>query len=208
MLSRQFRRRFLTVFTFFFFQQMSGIALFQFYSTKIFSDIGQDGNVATMLMNLANLAGGIITIYTVPKFGCKPSFVIGILAQGASWLAFCTMKYYDSWAMLYPICSLYMISFAMGMAAPSFPWVAGTLPPIGCSVVWFSQMGMRTVVGKYSPIMADGWPGLLPLSMFFLGACLVGSVVLDYLCVETKDKSTEKIAKEYLEFKYVPCNWE
>jgi MFS family permease len=208
MLSRQYRRRFFTVVTLFFFQQFGGIGFFIFYSTKIFSDVGQDGNVATMIMNIANLAGGIMAMYTVPKFGRKPSFVIGILAQAATWLAFCTMKYYDSWALLYPICSFYMISYSMGVAAPSFPWVAETLPPIGCSVAWFFQLVFATVVGKYSPIMADGWPGLLPLSIFFVVVCVVGSVVLDYLCVETKDKSTEKIGEEYLEFKYRPCNWD
>ena len=61
-----------------FFQQFSGINYFIFYSTKIFNQIGQNGALATLVLNVANWLSAFIGIVTINKFGRKTNFVLGI----------------------------------------------------------------------------------------------------------------------------------
>jgi hypothetical protein len=58
------------------------------------------------------------------------------------------------------------------------------------------------VVGQFSPIMVDVWPGVLGTMIFYTSQCFDGFFVLDMLTVETKGKTKLEIDGEYMSMKY------
>lgn len=152
--TKNYRYRLFVCCLFQFFQQFSGINFFVMYSGKIFTQIGQNGNIATLVLNTANFFAGFIAIFTI-EGGRKTNFVIGILVQGIAFWAFSMMNYYSWFTLIYPACVMYMVSFSIGMAAASFPWVPETLPPVGCGVSWFFQWTFCALIGKYVPTLSD-----------------------------------------------------
>ena len=98
-----------------------------------------------------------------------------------------------------------MVSFGIGMASASFPWVPETLPPVGVGFSWFWQWIFCALIGKFAPGLSDSL-GVLTLSIFFTSVCLIGCIMLDWLAVETKGKNSFKIQEEYLHGKYKPFN--
>ena len=95
------------------------------------------------------------------------------------------------------------MSFSIGMASASFPWLPETLPPIGVGVAWFWQWTFNALIGKFSPTLNDQL-GVLTLSIFFTVICILGCILLDWLAVETKGKNSVEIRDEYLNRKWKP----
>ena len=90
-----------------------------------------------------------------------------------------------------------MVSFAVGMGGCSYPWAAETLPPVGVGLSLTVQWLWCAVIGKYTPVWADDWPGLLPTMIAFTTVCTVSVVLLDILVVETKGKTEAEITAGY-----------
>jgi SP family facilitated glucose transporter-like MFS transporter 1 len=67
-------------------QQLSGINVAMFYSTKIFKDAGLPGNwpfYATILMGTVNVAQTLVSLWLVdhPKFGRRSLHLIGLVGM-------------------------------------------------------------------------------------------------------------------------------
>lgn len=93
--TKQWRLPMFTAIMFQFFQQFSGINYFIFYSTKIFNQIGQNGALATLILNTSNWIAGFLAIVTINNYGRKTNFVLGILVQAIAFWAFALMNYYN-----------------------------------------------------------------------------------------------------------------
>lgn len=92
--TKQYRRPMFVAIVFQFFQQFSGIGYFVFYSDKIFNEIGQNGSVASLVLNTSMFLAAFVAIPLVNKFGRKTNFIIGILVQAISFLGFAMMNYF------------------------------------------------------------------------------------------------------------------
>jgi MFS family permease len=187
-------------------QQFSGINFLVFYAVIIFNQIGCDGNMANLVLSISNTAGAILGALVCNYTGRKTNFVIGLLIQAISFWMFSMMVYYDWYTLLYLPCVLYMVSFACGMGGCSYPWAAETLPPIGVGLSLTFQWLWAAVIGKYTPVWADDWPGLLPTMIAFTTVCTVSTVVLDIMVVETKGRTENEISEEYRVGKWKPFN--
>ena len=185
-----------------FFKQFSGINFFILYATKVFDPIGQSGKLANLVIAIANCAGAVIIVFIIDRFDRKTIFLSGIMLQGVAFLGFCLMNYFDWYLMLYPACTLYMIAFATGMGGTMPAWLVETLPPTGVGFCWMVQWILSAVVGQFSPIMADVWPGVLGTMILFTSQCFIGFFVLDLLAVETKGKTKLEVEEDYSCMKY------
>ena len=96
-----------------------------------------------------------------------------------------------------------MVSFSIGMAGASFPWVPETLPPVGVGFSWFWQWTFCAIIGKFVPII-ENYFGAVSLSVFFTVMCFLGFFILGWICVETKGKSPAVIINEYRNLKWKP----
>jgi hypothetical protein len=196
------RRQMLAGIMFQYFQQFGGINFFILYATKIFDSIGQSGKLANLVIAISNCTGAVIIVFIIDRFNRKTIFLSGIMLQGVAFLGFSLMKYFDWYVMLYPICMLYMVSFALGMGGTLFAWLVETLHPTGVGFCWMVQWIFCAVVAQFSPIMVDVWPGVLGTMILYTSQCFVGFFVLDMLTVETKGKTKLEIDDEYMSLKY------
>lgn len=178
-------------------QQFSGINFLIFYAVIIFNQIGVDGNMANLVLSISNTGGAILGALVCNYTGRKTNFVIGILIQAISFWMFSMMVYYEWYTLLYLPCVLYMVSFACGMGGCSYPWTTETLPPIGVGLSLTVQWIWCAVIGKYTPVWANDWPGLLPTLICFTTVCTFSSIVIDFMVVETKGKTENEIIEEY-----------
>lgn len=76
-------------------QQFSGINFFIFYAVIIFNSIGCNGNIANLVLSIANTCGGILGAVVLNYTGRKTNFVLGILLQAISFWMFSMMVYYE-----------------------------------------------------------------------------------------------------------------
>jgi hypothetical protein len=63
MFTKQYRLRLRAVLFYQWFRQFGGINYFDFYSVKIFDELGQNGAVANMVVCFGRLMGGILCMY-------------------------------------------------------------------------------------------------------------------------------------------------
>lgn len=176
-------------------QQMSGINFLVFYSTKLFEDMGKD-RIMTLVIGLANFGGSFIALYAVGRFGRKFNIVLGCLFQGLGMLLLFIGFQTQNFEILALAVVVYILFFAIGLGGSQMAYISEILPPIGVGLACAIQWIFTALIGQYLlTFMRICGPTVLIL--FFMTSCLMFFVGLDYMMIETKDKTEETIGKEF-----------
>ena len=78
-------------------------------------------------------------MWSINYFGRKVNMTYSTLVQAVMFWGLAAMDYWDWWYLLYPVTSIYMISFSIGIGSTLFPYIAEILPPLGISIIMASQ---------------------------------------------------------------------
>ena len=201
--SEQYKRQTFAAFFVEFTIQFSGANFFVFYSNRIFTQAGLNGNFASMVFFVSGQIASLMCMYTVDKFGRKTCMVVGILIQAISFQAFTLMMYFEWFDLIYLTSVIYMMSYYMGVSGASFPWFSEILPPAGNGFLWIFSYVFLAINGKFFHYINEQF-GTLPLYIFFTANCFAGVFIINWLVVETKGKSPVQIEYEYMNKKWRP----
>lgn len=194
-------------------QQLSGINVAMFFSTKIFESAGLHGEkavYATLGMGLCNVLMTIASVYLVdhPKFGRRLLLLIGLVGMLFASLALVTsITVYESdrqsyhW-MAYPsmiFVFLFVIAFATGPG--SIPWffvselfdsgARGNANSIAAMVNWTANFVVATSFEFLMQILKQ-------YAFFVFSAFLAFFIFFTFVYVpETKGRSVEEINAEF-----------
>jgi MFS family permease len=142
-------------------------------------------------------------MWFLKKFGRKTNLVFGIFVQGLMFWGMGMMYYYSWWGLLYPAAIIFILSFSLGMGGTSYAYIVEILPPIGVGLAMTCQWVFTAMIGYFIPTLAkENVLGVLPLFIIFGCLCIFGFFLLDWLVIETKDKSGSQIADEYKNLPY------
>ena len=192
----KFRKRLISGCFVTFAQQASGINFLIFYSNNLFSDLNANVKVMTLIVGLNNFIGSILVILLIGSMGRKFNLVVGPIAQGiAMFILYIGNEAQELWILAVATC-LYMIMFAIGLGGTLTAYVGEILPPIGVGVAFAVQWIMTALIGQFVPNLVSllSAPRLV---LVFGVMCILLAFGLDYLTIETKDKSEAAIAEEF-----------
>ena len=192
----KFRKRLISGCFVTFAQQASGINFLIFYSNNLFSDFNANVKLMTLIVGLNNFFGSILVILLIGSMGRKFNLVVGPIMQGiAMFILYIGNEAQQLWILVVAVC-LYMITFAIGLGGTLTAYVGEILPPLGVGVSFAVQWIMTALVGQFVPNLVS----LLTapkLVLLFGIACIFLALGLDYLTIETKDKTEAAIAEEF-----------
>lgn len=162
---------------------------------------------------MINLFSAIFSIYTTSKFGRRPILIIGTFFTGLAFLLYGILARAVGPENLAPkiFLVLWPIAWNLSLGSVIFVAVAETLPDVGVSIATLCGWVFAYLTFQFFPMasrsLSLGW------TFFMYGLItIVGSVVLYFLLVETRNKTKDQILREYSK-KYtisktniVPCN--
>ena len=197
----RYRKRLLTGCFITFAQQVSGINFLVYYSTRLFDEIGGYGQTITLVVGLCNFLGSVCVIYLIGKMGRKFNLVVGPMFQAVGMVGLYFGYLQKEFWILVASVIIYMIPYAIGLGGTLTAYVGEILPPLGVGIAFAVQWLMTALVGQFMPrLITEFGPG--KLIIFFAVACFLIVFIMDYLTIETKDKSESQIAGEFLTRKY------
>ena len=127
--------------------------------------------------------------------------LVGLLIISICMYVFSFMHLRENFEKVYAILSLFMIGYILFSNSIS-PWLPETLPPVGCGVSRFFQSIFTCLCGKYIPIIVHERGHIIYMTMFSAICSFLGFLTVEWLVVETKEKSPIQIEKEYKKFYY------
>ncbi len=192
-------------------QQVTGINVFLYYGTEIFTQLGTRFNAA-LLMNVVvgavNLLFTVVAIWTVDRLGRKPLMIIGSLGMGICLVAIGLAAYTQStqlWLLAFMLGYIACFALSVGpvtwvILSEIFPTkIRGRAMAIAVACLWIANF----FVSLTFPMM-DGNKFLVDLFHhgfpFFLYAFFcVATIVLVWKWVpETKGRSLEEIESHWI----------
>lgn len=176
-------------------QQMSGINYLIFYSNELFKKSGKEKTM-TFVIGLANFVGSAVALYAIRRFGRKFNIVFGSLGQALGMLLLFLGFKFDSFPILACSCVVFVWSFAIGLGGSQMAYISEILPPIGVSISCSVQWIMTAIIAQVM-LPADRVFGSTVMILFFTVMCTLFFFTLDYLMIETKDKSEATINSDF-----------
>jgi len=159
--------------------------------------------MVNLLIGVSNFLSSFIGMWFLKLFGRKTNLVFGIFVQGIMFWGMGMMYYFDWWGLLYPAAIIFILSFSLGMGGTSYPYIVEILPPVGVGMAMGTQWVFTALIGYFIPTLAkNDVLGVMPLMIIFGWICVAGFIILDWLVIETKDKSESKVANDYQNLKY------
>lgn len=186
-------------------QQVSGINYLIFYSTELFKASGRD-KVMTMVIGLSNFVGSAVALYAIGAFGRKFNIVWGSLGQGIGMLLLFLGMKFDIFAVLACSVVIYVWSFAVGLGGSQMAYISEILPPLGVSISCSVQWIMTAIIAQ-ALLPANRIFGPTVMMLFFTIMCAIFFFSLDFMMIETKDKSEDTINTEFENRQYKFLNF-
>ena len=199
---RKYRKRLISGCFVAFAGQLSGINFFIFYSTKVFDQIKEGyGKKMTPVIGLNNIIGSIMVLYLISKMGRKFNLVMGALCQAVGMsILYVGYKMMNMYVLILSTC-VYMIAFAIGLGGTETAYIGEILPPVGVGVALAVQWIMTAVIGQVTaPLIDIIGPDMLII--IFAVLCFIFTLCLDYLTIETNNKSEKEIIEEFESGRY------
>lgn len=191
----KYRRRTFSGMFLSFAQQMSGINYLILYSTQLFRKSGKE-KTATFAIGLANVFGSLISLWAIRKYGRKFNIIWGCALQGFGMLFLFLGCVFDMTAVLFSAIILYISAFAVGLGGSQMAYISEILPPIGvslaCAVQWIMTALLAQIMLPLNSLLGSSL-----MMVLFACLCFCFFFSLDYLMIETKDKSEDRITNEF-----------
>lgn len=202
MFSPRYRARLISGCFVSFAQQVSGINFLIFYSTQLFEASGKDtARNMTAVIGASNFFGSFIALFAISRFGRKFNIVWGSLFQGIGFLLLFIGFKGDIFIVEAIAVVIYVVFFAVGLGGTQMAYISEILPPAGVSLAGVVQWVLTAAVAQsLLPLMTAFGP--VTMILFFTSACFVFFFSLDFLLIETKDKSSDQIARDFENKKY------
>lgn len=178
-------------------QQVSGINFLIFYSTKLFEAEGiQTARIMTVVIGASNFFGSFIALFAISRFGRKFNIVWGSLFQGLGFLLLLIGFQGKLFIVEAIAVVVYMMFFAVGLGGSQMAYISEILPPLGVSISGAIQWILTAAIAQSLLTLMTAF-GPTTMILFFTSACFLFFFTLDYLMIETKDKTSEEIARDF-----------
>ena len=181
--------------------QLGGISYFALYSTDLFNRISGKGKEVTTTIAVMKVVAGVVGVLCMKNFGRKVNLMFGTLTQGISVTLIISSINLDMPIISYLGISLYTIAFGVGQGSSYQSYLTEILPPKGASLCNGLYWLLNSVIVKILPILADKYGDeaiLFSIALFNL----IGFFLLDYVLVETKDKTEDIIIRSFEKRRY------
>jgi len=191
-------------------QQVTGINVFLYFGTEIFTKLGSQRNAAllqTVIVGVVNLSFTIIAIWTVDRLGRKPLMLIGSAGMGISLLAmglFACFQHTDLWVLLFILGYIACFALSVGpvtwvILSEIFPTrIRGRAMGIATVSLWIANyiVTQTYTIMKENEWLTDRFHQGFPFWVYGL-MCAVLFVFVLIFVPETKGKSLEEIEKTW-----------
>jgi MFS family permease len=182
--------------------QLTGINIFQLYSTIVFKSLHYNNpQNLTIALGFMHLFAGLITNQMIERFGRKTLISLGLFS-----LCVCFIGMLSSFVFTMNVMGLvfifgYKISFCMAAGGSILVYQSEILPAhlIPFGIVFQS---IFVLVISYTAIPLINFFGIFALFAFFLFIGMIGFVLFYGFAVETKAKKDSVVIKKFLEKKF------
>ena len=187
-------------------QQLTGMNVFNYYSTEIFSAAGfGDHNLNTIVIGSVNVLTACLGLFVIDKFGRKPLLYVGLtlliiaLATIGHLLnieAVGSVLSTHQKDLLFSASLLVAFSFAISIGSLSWVMCAEICPlqyrNIGLTFSTVINLVANMLIGRYALSMFDTW-GYGNTFYVFSVSCFIGILLVKFFVPETKGVSLEKM---------------
>ena len=201
MFSINYRRQLMVGCLLAFFKSTMGIILLLFFSTLIFDNLMNKGQVITMIVNVAYVVGAFLSFIS-SLWGRRTGFLISSIISSASMLLIVIGVSTRDLRVIIGSIFMFVLSYTCGLGATSRVYLVDILPPFGLGVIYTLQW---TLVGGVSAIIPTalgryGAEGVFGVA--FVICCLMLSFQYLY-CIETRGLSVEEVELAFMKQKSV-----
>jgi MFS family permease len=182
--------------------QLTGINVFQLYSTIVFKNLHYNNpQNLTIALGFMHLFAGLITNQMIERFGRKTLISLGLFS-----LCICFIGMLSSFVFTMNFLGLififgYKITFCMAAGGSIMVYQSEILPAhlIPFGIVFQS---IFVIVISYTTIPLINFVGIFALFTFFLVMGMIGFILFYGFAVETKAKKDSVVIKEFIEKKF------
>jgi MFS family permease len=177
--------------------QMTGINVFQLYSTIIFKKLSYSNpEDLTIALGFMHLFAGLTTNQMIERFGRKTLISLGMFLICVSFLGILSSLLFKYSFIGLVFIFTYKVSFCMACGGSIMIYQSEILPAylIPFGIVFQS---VCVILVSYSTIPLVNSIGIFALFMVFLGFAFVGFILFFGLAVETKEKKDSVVIEEF-----------
>jgi len=200
--SKTYRFSILLAFLIAFFNQLSGINAFLYYSPRIFESAGLQESAALLSsvgIGLTNLIFTLLGLYLIDNIGRRVLMIIGSFGYIVS-LTLVSIAFFQNWDGISIPLFLFMFiaSHAIGQGAVIWVFISEIFPDIlrakgqsfGCSVHWL----LAALITLFMPIALSAFSNPGYVFMFFSGMMVLQLFFVIFIMPETKGISLERLS--------------
>lgn len=204
--SKTYRFPILLAFLIAFFNQLSGINAFLYYSPRIFEAAGLQESAALLSsigIGLTNLIFTLLGLYLIDKIGRRLLMIIGSIGYIVS-LTLVSVAFLQEWqGMSIPFfLFLFIASHAIGQGAVIWVFISEIFPDnlraqgqsFGSSVHWV----LAALITLFMPVALSAFPNPGYVFLLFSGMMVFQLIFVLYLMPETKGVSLERLSKSLI----------
>tara|TARA_B100001778_G_C18596510_1_gene634995 strand:- start:1269 stop:2585 length:1317 start_codon:yes stop_codon:yes gene_type:complete len=201
--SKTYRFPLLLAFLIAFFNQLSGINAFLYYSPRIFEIAGLQESGALLSsvgIGMTNLIFTLLGLYLIDNLGRRVLMIIGSVGYIIS-LTFVSIAFLQDWKGLSVPVFLFMFiaSHAIGQGAVIWVFISEIFPDIlrakgqsfGCSIHWV----LAALITLFMPVALSAFSNPGYVFAFFSAMMILQLFFVIYVMPETKGVSLEKLSK-------------
>lgn len=175
--------------------QLTGINVLIFYSTKIYEQLKlKNIELLTLMFGLINVLSSIFNMIFSGKMGKKIPYIIGLIIQGIGLFLFAFGAEHSNGILV--IIGGYVFMFAYGSSCGGliYPYITDFMPAVGIPIVAFSQWILALFIVKYS-VSAIKFFGEFTVFLFFGVFSFLAAFIMWGYGIETTDKSADEVFK-------------
>lgn len=204
--SKTYRFPILLAFLIAFFNQLSGINAFLYYSPRIFEAAGLQESAALLSsigIGITNLTFTLLGLYLIDKIGRRLLMIIGSIGYIVS-LTLVSVAFLQEWkGMSIPFfLFLFIASHAIGQGAVIWVFISEIFPDnlraqgqsFGSSVHWV----LAALITLFMPVALSAFPNPGYVFLLFSGMMVFQLIFVLYLMPETKGVSLERLSKSLI----------
>ena len=204
--SKTYRFPILLAFLIAFFNQLSGINAFLYYSPRIFEAAGLQESAALLSsigIGITNLTFTLLGLYLIDKIGRRLLMIIGSIGYIVS-LTLVSVAFLQEWkGMSIPFfLFLFIASHAIGQGAVIWVFISEIFPDnlraqgqsLGSSVHWV----LAALITLFMPVALSAFPNPGYVFLLFSGMMVFQLIFVLYLMPETKGVSLERLSKSLI----------
>jgi sugar porter (SP) family MFS transporter len=204
--SKTYRFPILLAFLIAFFNQLSGINAFLYYSPRIFEAAGLQASAALLSsigIGITNLTFTLLGLYLIDKIGRRLLMIIGSIGYIVS-LTLVSVAFLQEWkGMSIPFfLFLFIASHAIGQGAVIWVFISEIFPDnlraqgqsFGSSVHWV----LAALITLFMPVALSAFPNPGYVFLLFSGMMVFQLIFVLYLMPETKGVSLERLSKSLI----------